>query len=252
MELAVKLSKDHSNASAREKSVLAFRDVDVLRTELLRGLTPPEVDLVLRSATRRNYRAKSVIYRQKDPGQRLMLLREGRARFFYETDNGKKLILRWILPGDVLGLGGLDSQITHYLVGAEAVQDCTVFVWASPDIRALARRMAQLLENALHISTNYLSWYIAAHAALSSQTARERLAHILFVQSVSHGRKVAGGTELKATNEELADAANITPYTTSRLMSEWEKRGLIHKGRGKVTLCGPESLFCLGRSRQAG
>ena len=250
IELAVKLSKDHSDASAGEKSVLAFRDVP--RTDLLRGLTPPEVDLVLRSATRGNYRKKSVIYRQSDPNQKLMLLREGRARFFYETDNGRKLILRSILPGDVLGLGGLVPQITHYLVGVEAVQDCIVFAWARPDIRALARRMAQLLENALHISNNYLSWYIASHAALCSQTARERLAHILFVQSISHGRKVAGGTELEATNEELANAANITPYTTSRLMSEWEKRGLIHKRRGKITLCGPESLFCLGMSRQAG
>src|SRR5215469_3300801 len=72
IELAVKLSKDHSDASAGEKSVLAFRDVDVPRTELLRGLTPPEVDLVLRSATRQNYRAKSVIYRQHDPNQRVM------------------------------------------------------------------------------------------------------------------------------------------------------------------------------------
>jgi len=251
-ELAVKLSKDHSDPSGEEKSVLAFRDVDVPPgTKLLRGLTPPEVDLVLGSATPRRYHAKSVIYRQGDPNQSVMFLREGRARFFYETDNGKKLILRWILRGDVLGLGGLVSQITHYLVGVEAVQDCIVFVWAGPDIRALARRMPQLLENALYISNNYLSWYIATHAALCSQTARERLAHILFVQSISHGRKVAGGMELEATNEELADAANITPYTTSRLMSRWEKRGLIRKRRGKVTLCSPKSLFCLGSSRQA-
>ena len=252
-ELVVKLSKDHSDASAGEKSVLAFRDVDVPPgTELLRGLKPPEVDLVLTSATRRRYLAKSVVYRQGDANQSVMLLREGRARFFYETHNGKKLILRGILPGDVFGLGGLVSRIPHYLAGVEAVQDCIVFVWAGPDIRALARRLPQLLENTLYISDNYLSWYIATHAALCSQTARERLAHILFVQSISHGRKVAGGTEVEATNEELADAANITHYTTSRLMSEWEKRGLIHKRRGKVTLCGPESLFCLGRRRRAG
>ena len=152
----------------------------------------------------------------------------------------------------MFGLGGLVSQSSHYLVGAEAAQDCVVFVWSRSSIQGLARQLPQLLENALCISNDYLSWYLAAHAALCSQTARERLAHILFMHSISHGRTVAAGTELEATNEELADAANITHYTTSRLMSEWEKRGLIHKRRGKITLCGPESLFCLGMSRQAG
>jgi CRP-like cAMP-binding protein len=59
----------------------------------------------------------------------------------------------------------------------------------------------------------------------------------------SIGQEVAGGIELDVTNEELAHAANITPYTTSRLVSEWQRSGAIRKYRGKILLCSPKRLF---------
>jgi CRP-like cAMP-binding protein len=89
----------------------------------------------------------------------------------------------------------------------------------------------------------YLSWYVAAHAALTSQTARERLASVLFGLAKSVGQKVSGGVELDVTNEELANSANITQYTASRFMSEWQRSGAIRKRRGKIVLRSPERLF---------
>jgi len=35
------------------------------------------------------------------------------------------------------------------------------------------------------------------------------------------GRKCPDGIDLEITNEQLANTANITLFTTSRLMSEW-------------------------------
>jgi CRP-like cAMP-binding protein len=90
---------------------------------------------------------------------------------------------------------------------------------------------------------DYLSWYVGTHAALTSQTARERLAHVLLGYAPSIGQRVPGGIELDVTNEELADAANITPYTTSRLMSEWRRTGAIGKRRGKILLHSAKRLF---------
>ena len=76
--------------------------------------------------------------------------------------------------------------------------------------------------NVFRVTIDYLSWYVAAHASLTSHTARERLAHVLLGYAPSIGQKVSGGIELDVTNEELADAANITPHTTSRLISDWK------------------------------
>ena len=59
----------------------------------------------------------------------------------------------------------------------------------------------------------------------------------------SIGQKVPGGFERDLTNEELANAANITPYTTSRIFSEWEKAGAICRRRKRLLLRSPEKLF---------
>jgi len=176
---------------------------------------------------------------------------KGRARYFYETHETpdyKKLILKWITPGNIFGGAALVSGPSKYLVSTEAVRDSLVLEWDGPTIRGLARRFPQLLENAHIVDMDYVSWYVAAHAALTSQNARKRLASVLFGLASSLGQKVSGGVELDVTNDELADSANITPYTTSRLISEWQRLGAIRRRRGKILLVSPETfLVCSER-----
>src|SRR6516225_11348784 len=211
--------------------------------ELVRGLSPKEIELIFAAARRRRFPAKSVMTYQGEPADYLLLLWKGRARYFYETPNDKKLILKWITPGQIFGGAALLSRPCTYLVSTEAVRDSIVLEWNGSTIRGLARRFPQLLENAHCIDMEYLSWYVAAHAALTSQSARERLASVLFGLAKSVGQKVSGGVELDVTNEELANSANITQYTASRFMSEWQRSGAIRKRRGKIVLRSPERLF---------
>jgi len=225
-------------------AALRFRAVDVPpKTELLWGLEQQEIDSILTAARPRRFSTKSVIKYQGEPAEQLFLLWEGRARDFFETHNGKKLNLEWITPGEVIGGAALVSRPSSYLVSSEAVLDSTVLVWDRPTIRSLARRYHQVFENVLFLALEGFSWYVAAHAALTSQTARERLAHILSVCASSIGHKVDGGTALDVTNEELAEAANITPYTASRIINEWQRTGAIRKERGKILLRSGKGLF---------
>ena len=180
---------------------------------------------------------------QGEPADHLLLLWKGRERYFFETPNGKKLIMMWITPGHSFGGAALAPRASTYLVSTETVRDSVVLVWDGPAIRALARRFPQLLENAVVSAVDYLSWYIAAHAALCSQTARQRLASVLLGYASSMGERVSGGIEFDITNEELANAANITPYTASRILSEWQRAGAIRKLRGKIFVRSTESLF---------
>jgi CRP/FNR family transcriptional regulator, nitrogen oxide reductase regulator len=221
-----------------------IRAIDIPRgAELLQGLEQQEIELILAAARLRRFRTSSVITHQKYPADRLYLLWKGRARYFVETPNGKKLIMMWITPGQIFGAAALALPPSTYLVSAEAVRNSSVLVWDGPIIRALAKRFPRLMVNAFHTTIGYLSWYVGTHAALASQSARERLAHVLLGYAPSIGQKVSGGIELDVTNEELAHAANITPYTTSRVISEWHRTGAVRKHRGRILLRSLEKLF---------
>jgi CRP/FNR family transcriptional regulator, nitrogen oxide reductase regulator len=224
-------------------AALELRDAYFPQIELLRGLRRQEVELILSAAKRRRFNAKSVMTYQGDPADHLLLLWRGRARYFFETPNGRKLILIWIAPGNIFGGAALVSRPSTYLVSTEAVRDSVVLIWDGPTIRDLARRFPLLFENVLFLAADYISWYVAAHAALTSRSARERLAHVLAELAPSIGQKVSGGIELDVTNEELANSANITCYTTSRLISEWQRSGAIRKHRGKLILRSTDKVF---------
>jgi CRP-like cAMP-binding protein len=45
-----------------------------------------------------------------------------------------------------------------------------------------------------------------------------------------------------AGNEDLASGANVTLFTVSRILSKWQREGILHKRRGKVILRQPELL----------
>ena len=48
------------------------------------------------------------------------------------------------------------------------------------------------------------------------------------------GETVSDDIEIDVTNEELAESMAIASSTTSRIMSEWEKIGVLSKLRGRA------------------
>jgi len=214
--------------------------------DLLRGMKTNEIDSILAAGGTRRFAARSVMTYQGEPAEYLLLLWKGRARYFYETTGGKKLILKWITPGHIFGGAALVSEPAKYLVSTEAVRDSIVVEWNGRTIRALTRQFPHLLENAHRIDMDYVSWCVSAYASLTSQNAGERLATVLYGLARTVGQKVSGGIEVDVTNEELADSAHITPYTTSRLISKWERSGVVRKSRGKIILRSPKGFFVQG------
>jgi len=81
------------------------------------------------------------------------------------------------MPGDIFGGAASVSEPSKYLVSTESVRDSIVLEWNGPTIRGLARRFPQLLKNSHLIDMEYVAWYVAARAALTS-TARERGLHL--------------------------------------------------------------------------
>lgn len=223
-------------------STASLAAVRGLKSRFFEGLDKAELESILASAFHRRLLANSVIQNQGEPSSRLFLLTSGRARYFYITEDGRKILFLWVRPGDILGGGALQAQPHSYLVSAETVKDSQMLIWDKAAIRSLAARFPRLRENALSITNDYFTYYIATHIALVSNTARERLARILVNFANGIGHEVPGGIQLEVTNEDLANEANVTVFTASRLLSEWQRNGAIIKSRGKIVLRSPERL----------
>jgi CRP/FNR family transcriptional regulator, nitrogen oxide reductase regulator len=214
-----------------------------LKPRFLEGLTYSEVASIVAPAARRRFMAHSVIAHEGYPADHLFLVIQGRARGFCMTPQGEKLQLFWFPPGEVFGAAAFLPKPVDYLVSTEAANNSTALVWDRATIRSLSAQFPRLVENALLIAYDYFVAYRALHIAATYQTARERLAQVLGNLATGLGQRVSDGVELNIRNEELANEANITIFTASRLLNEWQRRGILTKSRGKVVLRSPEALM---------
>jgi CRP-like cAMP-binding protein len=214
----------------------ASSTIDQLNSRFLEGLDKPELKSILAAARLQRFFANSVVINQGQPAEHVFLLTKGRARFFFITEDGQKRILLWLPPGGILGGRAIFPAPSSYLASAETVKESWALMWDRTTIRDLAVRYPRLLDNVMQTAFEYFAEQLESHRALTSQSARERLAYVLTTIAPRIGRRVSDGLELDVTNEELADTANITLFTTSRLLSEWQRSGDVLKSRGKLLL----------------
>ena len=212
-------------------------------SRFLAGLQPRELDAILAAATPRSFLANSVVVNQGDPAAGLYLLVRGRARFFLMTQEGHKILLLWLTPGEIFGGQAGLSKAGSYIVSTETLQDSDTLFWDHTTLRSLVPRYPKLLDNLLSTTSDYLSWYLVDHVALTPHNAPQRLAYLILTLASVIGHDTPDGIELDATNEELASAANITPFTTSRLLNDWRRKRALEKRRGKILLRSRERLF---------
>jgi len=147
------------------------------------------------------------------------------------------------MPGEPFGGMAILSTPGSYLVNTEMLKDSQVLAWDRGTIRRLVLRYPRLLENALSIASEYFNWYLATHAAVTADTARQRLAQTVINLARGIGTNVCGGLELEVTNEDLAYASSMTLFTVSRLLREWHRQGALVKSRGKLLLRASETLL---------
>jgi CRP-like cAMP-binding protein len=215
-----------------------------LKPRFLSGLPKAELDSVLSVAKHRQFRASSVIINQEDPAERFFLLTSGHGRHFVITNDGRKILLHWLTSGQIFGGAAILSTPFQYLASTEVLSDSCAIVWERQTIRGLASNCTTLLDNVLSIAvTENIAWSTAAHISLTSEDAHGRVAHLLVSLASAIGEATRDGVEVRVLNEDLAEGANVTPFTVSRCLSDWERSGILAKRRGKILLRKPELLL---------
>jgi CRP-like cAMP-binding protein len=207
------------------------------------GLEKSETSVILAAATRQKFKGGEIVARADEPASHLFLVREGCIDYFVLTSDGREVLLRRLVSGNIFGVGAFLSQPTGYVGTSKAVHNSEVFAWEHSVIRQLAKAYPPLGENALRTVLRYVALFAERHIALVSKPAQERLAYALTSLGSRTGRMVPSGVEINVKNEDLASLADVSFFTASRFLQEWERKGAVEKSRGKVLIRSPEKLL---------
>jgi CRP/FNR family transcriptional regulator, nitrogen oxide reductase regulator len=212
-------------------------------SSFLRGLDEPATHTILSTARIRTISTNNNVTTAGDRATHFFLVQRGHVRYYHLTTNGEIVVLASLVPGDVVGLVALLRDPSVYMATAEATSNCELFAWERSVIRELVSHHPLLAENGLRIALGYLRNYIDRHVGLVTKTAEARLAETLLKLSDQCGEVHPDGIEIRATNDQLGALADISPFTTSRVLSNWVRTGTLSKGRGHVLLHAPEALM---------
>lgn len=82
---------------------------------------------------------------------------------------------------------------------------------------------------------------------MATQQVEQRIANAILRLVTQTGRKVDGGIEigLPITRQNLSDMTGTTLHTVSRLLSSWERDGIVLSERRKITVTAPHRLVVL-------
>ena len=191
----------------------------------------------------RQVRRGAVLQRENEAGSELFILRKGLMMSYVLLDDGSRQILRFLFPGDMLGISSAIYREAPETLAA--LSDCVVCPF---DRSVLAQLMVEhpRLSALILVSSQIERVALTDRlAALGRTSAKARVAALLLElrnRLRATDKSVASVFALGLTQEEIGDATGLTAVHVNRMLRQLEEDGLIRREGGRVTLIDERAL----------
>lgn len=192
------------------------------------GLTRTEIGLEQRLAFGRvRVRRGEHLYRGGDPFTCLYAVRNGFFKCSGQLENGRDQVTGFSMPGEVLGMDGIGSEL--HSCSAIALEDSDVCAIPFAELQQLAREFPGLQR---HFHKTMSREIVRRHGMmllLGRMNADERLAMFLLNLSRRFAARGYSASEfkLRMTREEIGSYLNLKLETVSRMFSKFQQEGLV-------------------------
>lgn len=222
------------------------KEAFVRHSPLFSDLSAMECREIVSAAHEKLFARRQPIFREGDPVRQVTVLTAGGAKLVHFGQNGTEVILSVRGPGEVVALG-LRPQ-DHYCSTAQALAASHALVWDVAVFETFSQRFPQLRRNITHILCQQLRELEERYCEISTEKVSARLSHQLTRLLNQLGRRVNGGLEVRLSREELAQLTGTTLFTVSRLLSDWNQRGIVSTRREAVSVHNFQALAALAEA----
>lgn len=210
---------------------------------LFDGLDQPSVDAIVRAGSVTRRKRGEFFFRQSQASDRFYVLRAGRIKLTQLTPDGELVLVRLVAPGEAFGGVAMFGHRT-YPVSAQAAADSQALSWNGRVIAALMQRHPRLAMNTIELLAGRVQELQERFQELATQQVERRLARALLRLVSQAGRRVEGGVliDVVLSRQDLAEMTGTTLFTVSRLLRQWDQRGVVRATRQRVLVRNPHAL----------
>jgi len=217
---------------------LKLRQVSVFQ-----NATDDDLKLIVQHGIERSIEEGEFFFFQGDPAIHAYVLTSGRAKLLQMNSAGQQVNLRTINAWQMFGALGAVRENAMYPASAQALEQSTALAVKSDYLHEFMQTRPYVSFDLMKLMTGYIQEMQERYRELATEKVERRLARALLRLTAQMGVKTAdGGIELAFTRQDLAEMSGTTLFTASRVLSDWEKRGLIESGRERVVIRNPHGL----------
>jgi CRP-like cAMP-binding protein len=199
------------------------------------NLTAIECREIAAAAHKRNFLRRHTIFSEGVPCQQVLLVLAGCVKTSQLRSSGCEVILRLSGPGELVG--DLESCLgSDNLVTARTTQPTTALVWDAASFDSISDRYPTLRRNATRRLALRLQELEERFHEISTQKVAPRLSQQLIRLSNQLRQRGNGAPKICLSQEELAQLTGTTLFAVSRLLSQWEKLGIVRTRRETVVV----------------
>ena len=204
-----------------------------LDVKCLNRLVPGEKDFQEANKVMVTYLKGEILCKEGGFPSGVKTILKGLVKVFVEGPGHRNIIVKILSPGDFLGLASICGCVT-YSYTATALNECLVCSIERDSVRELIGNNGKF---AYEIAKWYCVNYEDAYSKITSLGFKRlpgRMADVLFYLDQPRLRLFDIYEYL--SRKELADLAGITTESAVRILSEFDKSGIIHLSGKEITI----------------
>lgn len=207
------------------------------KMELFVGLSGQALAEVMSCARLRHLPKNVTVFAQGQAAERCHALIEGSIRIAQSDEDGAQLVVRFIGPGQMFGTVALFTN-REYPAEAVTMIDSTEVSWTEADLLDLIDRHPRIALNMVRVVGARLREVQERLRELATQRVESRIAHMLLRLAMRAGQAGRNGTTIgfPLSRKDMAAMCGTTLHTASRVLTAWEKAGMIATNRQRVTI----------------
>ncbi|MBI2330855.1 MAG: Crp/Fnr family transcriptional regulator [Chloroflexi bacterium] len=218
---------------------------DLKQVVVFQQATDDDLQLILKNSITRSMEEGGFFFLQGDEATYLYILTSGQVKLMQSNPHGQQVNLRTIYPWEMFGaLGAVRNDGATYPATAQTLEDSTVLAVPSLFLRSMLETRPYLSFGLMNLMTSYIQEIQSRYRELATEKVEQRVANALIrlVGQAGIKSEKEAGIELSFSRQDVAEMTGTTLYTVSRLLSDWERKGIIKTGREKIIVLKPHDL----------
>ncbi len=205
------------------------------RVQIFSGLGSEEMSRIATHARSLRKDRGEFIYTPGDRADFVYILRQGRVKLSVLAETGKEIAIDIIQPGEIFGEFALvDESLRSNM--AHALDDVLMWVFSKHDFRKLLTTQPKLAMSYIKVVGDRRRRMEKKLSDITSKAVSARICELLHELSTSSAEVKTAFIDylVPLTHQDVASLIGAARQTTTTVLNDLERRGIIELGRGWI------------------